>query len=100
MNNLKHIRAVKRWINTLVALIVCNRVDIHLIKHTSVLTVKYFSKQEEILFLGITEIPESAEEAVIETVCNIKSDTIYIKFINPALYRMEYMLNDILVVKV
>ena len=83
MHDLEHVAGIERGIKSLVALIVGQRVKVHLIQHPAVFAVKDFAQEEEILLLGIGELTEPAEEVPVEAVCDIEAQAVDVKEIDP-----------------
>ena len=94
MHDLEHIAGIECRVKALVALIVRQRVKVHLIQHPAVFAVKYFSQKEEILFLGISELAEPSKEIPVEAVRNIEAQTVNVKEIDPVIDLIKDVIDD------
>ena len=57
------------------------------------------SKKKELILKSKCKLLQVMDEALIKTICNVKSQTIYIKIIYPVLNLIENMINYSLVIK-
>ena len=62
-----------------------------------IIAVEKLTYKYEILFKSVCEAAKSFQEFLIKTVCNIKSQTVNVKFLYPALDAGKNVLNDFVV---
>ena len=62
--------------------------------------MKKFSKKKELWLKAVRKLLQIVNEALIKTICYIKSQTIYIKIVNPILNLIKDMINNSLIVEV
>ena len=94
MNDLEHVAGIECRMNSLIALIVGKRMQVHLVKHSAVFTVKNLTKEEEFSLLTVREFTQTAQELMIKAVCNVKTQTVNIEEIDPVVNLIEDVIYD------
>ena len=97
MNDLKHVHAVEAGEQSLVALVIRYGVEHLVIHHSVIISMQHFPYQKEILLLTVTEAPQPSCKVFVQAICHIKTQSVDIKFLDPALDRTKNMLYHLFV---
>ena len=66
----------------------------------TVISVKEFTYKNKVLFKPVAVLSESLQEIFIQTICNIKSETVNVKFPDPACYTIKNMIYNLRIIKI